>query len=172
MNNKSHLKPGMVLPRIVLPATTGGEVCLADEQGSSVLIVYPWTGRPGLPNPPHWDVIAGAHGSTPQLEGFRDLAADFAGLNVRLFGLSGQTTDHQREMVKRLSLPFPVLSDAEGRFAAALALPAFATGGENYLKRLTLIIRAGSIETLFFPVADPAAHASEVLGWLKRRPPL
>jgi peroxiredoxin len=156
----------MALPRILLPATTGRDICIADTPGTSVVIVYPWTGRPGHPDPPHWDDIPGAHGSTPELEGFRDLAPEFAALKVGLFGLSRQARDWQREMAERLRLPFPILSDAEGRFGAALALPSFATGGEIYLKRLTLILSSGNIETVFFPVPDPASHAREVLDWL------
>jgi peroxiredoxin len=120
---------------------------------------------PGRPNPPHWDDIPGAHGSTPEFEGFRDLAADFATLKVKLLGLSQQTTDYQREMAERLSLPFPVLRDNEGRMASALALPTFTTGGEIYLKRLTLIVRAGVIEAVFYPVPKPASHARDVLRW-------
>jgi peroxiredoxin len=158
---------GLVLPRIALPATIGRAICLAEVPGRSVLIVYPWTGRPGHPNPPDWDDIEGAHGSTPELEGFRDLNAEFAALDVALFGLSNQATDWQREMAIRLRLPFPILSDAEGRFGSALALPSFATGGESYLKRLTLIVASGVIEHSVFPVPDPAAHADEVLSWLK-----
>jgi peroxiredoxin len=163
----SPLKPGLVLPRVSLPATTGADICLAEVPGRSVLIVYPWTGRPGHPNPPNWDDIPGAHGSTPELEGFRDLSRDFAALNVGLFGLSGQANDWQHEMAERLRLPFPILSDAEGGMAAALALPSFATGGESYLKRLTLIISSGTIEHLFHPVPDPASHAREVLRWFR-----
>jgi peroxiredoxin len=164
----SPLKSGTALPRSVLPATTGGDICLADEPGLHVLVVYPWTGRPGLPSPPHWDDIPGAHGSTPELEGFRDLAAEFARRKVSLFGLSRQTSDYQREMATRLRLPFPILSDAEGRMASALALPSFTTGGEIYLKRLTLVVNAGTIEAVLYPVADPASHAGEVLSWLDR----
>jgi peroxiredoxin len=167
VNNTSHLKPGTALPRISLPATTGADICLAEVPGRSVLIVYPWSGRPGHPNPPNWDDIPGAHGSTPELEGFRDLSPDFAALNVGLFGLSGQASDWQREMAMRLRLPFPILSDAEGRMAAALALPSFATGGESYLERLTLIVSSGTIERLFHPVPDPAAHAREMLRWFR-----
>ena len=159
--------PGVALPRISLPATTGRDICIADALGISVLIVYPWTGRPGRPHPPNWDDIEGAHGSTPELEGFRDLAPEFAALNVGLFGLSRQTTDWQREMAARLHLPFPILSDAEGRFGAALSLSSFATGGENYLKRLTLIVSFGMIEAVFFQVPDPASHAGELLRWLR-----
>jgi peroxiredoxin len=159
----SPLKPGMALPRLALPATTGEEICLADEPGRSVLIVYPWTGRPGHPNPPNWDDIEGAHGSTPELERFRDLNAEFAALDVALFGLSGQATDWQREMVERLRLAFPILSDASGSMAHALGLPNFATGGETYLKRLTLILSSGAIEHVLYPVPDPACHAGVVL---------
>jgi peroxiredoxin len=164
----SALKPGMALPRVSLPATTGAEICLAEVPGRSVLIVYPWTGRPGHPNPPNWDDIEGAHGSTPELEGFRDLAANFAALDVALFGLSTQAPDWQHEMVERLRLPFPILSDAKGRFGSALSLPSFATGGESYLKRLTLVLSSGTIEAVFYPVTNPASHAGDVLRWLRR----
>ncbi len=88
---------------------------------------------------------------------------------MRLFGLSRQTTEYQRELAARLALPFPILSDAEGRFAAALRLPSFATGGEVYLQRLTLVIEDGRIETVFHPVPTPARHAAEVLLWLQRQ---
>jgi peroxiredoxin len=161
-----HLTPGLALPPITLPATNGQDMCVAALAGRSVIVVYPWTGCPGAPNPPNWDDIPGAHGSTPELKGFRDTADAFAQRATRIFGLSRQTTDYQREMAARLRLPFPVLSDANGCFATALALPSFATGGESYLKRLTLVIRDGSIGTVFYPVADPARHAGEVLAAL------
>ena len=106
--------------------------------------------------------IPGAHGSTPELEGFRVRHGDFAQEGVRLFGLSRQDTAYQRELVARLGLPFPVLSDAEGAFAAALKLPTFVTGGITYLKRLTLLIADGRIERVFYPVVDPAGHAAEI----------
>ncbi len=162
-----HAMPGMALPPITLPATDGTTIGLAGLSGRSVLAVYPWTGRPGRPNPPNWDDIPGAHGSTPELEGFRDLATRFAERDTRLFGLSLQSTAYQRELVQRLRLPFPILSDREAAFATALALPSFATGGETYLKRLTLAVRDGVIERVFFPVMDPAGHPGEVLCWLE-----
>jgi peroxiredoxin len=161
------IAPGAAVPSIRLPATAGPPVCLAETPGRSVLLIYPWTGRPGLPNPPDWDAIPGAHGSTPELEGFRDRAAAFAGLGVGLFGLSRQASDYQREMAIRLKLPFPILSDAEGLFARALQLPSFTAGGEVYLTRLTLVLDGGIIERVFYPVQEPARHAGEVLRWLE-----
>ena len=163
-----HLKPGTRLPPFALPATDGRQVDLVALAGKTLLIVYPWTGRPGHPNPPDWDALPGAHGSTPELEGFRDHAAAFAALGLRLIGLSRQTTEYQRELVARLGLLFPILSDAEGRFAAALGLPSFSTGGEIYLRRLTLLIDEGRIDRVFYPVRDPAGHAAELLLGLTR----
>lgn len=159
--------PGTLLPPVDLPATDGTEVDLASLPGRGIVAVYPWTGLPGKPNPPNWDDIAGAHGSTPELEGFRDLHDRFAQHGTRIFGLSLQSTDYQREFVERLRLPFPLLSDAEGVYADALALPSFATGGQSYLKRLTLAVRDGEVEWVFYPVPDPAGHAAEVLHWLE-----
>jgi peroxiredoxin len=159
----SHLTPGTNVPHVALPATDGTAVDLAALRGRSVIIVYPWTGRPGFPNPPDWDRIPGAHGSTPELEGFRDRHRDFMQEGLRLFGLSRQDTAYQRELVTRLGLPFPLLSDDAGAFGAALALPTFATGGATYLKRLTCLIANGRIERVFYPVIDPTCHAAEVL---------
>jgi peroxiredoxin len=162
-----QLKPGMALPSFVLPATDGTLVDIAVQPGRTLVVIYPWTGRPGQPNPPNWDDIPGAHGSTPELKGFRDRHAEFARRGLRLFGLSRQTTEYQREIVERLALPFPILSDAEGRFAEALRLPSFTTGGEIYLKRLTLAAKDGKIERVVYPVAAPAGHAAEMLARLK-----
>jgi peroxiredoxin len=158
-----HLKSGAKVPPVVLPATDGSEVSLAILAGRSIVAVYPWTGRPGHPNPPNWDEIPGAHGSTPELEGLRDHHADFARLGVRVYGLSRQTTDYQREMAARLRLPFLILSDAAGSFAASLRLPSFAAGGVTYLERLTLVVSGGIVESVVYPVPDPARHAADLL---------
>lgn len=162
-----HLRPGLLLPSVNLPTTDGTEICLPTLPGQSLVIIYPWTGRPGEPNPPNWDDIPGAHGSTPELEGFRDLASDFTELGVALYALSTQPTDYQREMVQRLKLPFPVLSDFEESFSRALRLPSFATGGEAYLKRLTLLVEGGRIAHVFYPVPDAARHSRDVLSRFK-----
>jgi len=127
------------------------------------VFVYPWTGRPGLPNPPRWDDIPGAHGSTPEAEGFRDAHDAFRDLGFGVFGLSGQTTADQQEFAARMHLPFPLLSDAAGTLRTALALPGFESGGVTYLKRLTFVLRDGRIERTVYPVHPPHTHASELL---------
>ena len=160
-----HLARGQAMPDLALPTTTGETVSFARLAGRAVVFCYPWTGRPGAANPPGWDDIAGAHGSTPEAEGFRDLYTAFADLDVAVFGLSTQPTEYQRELADRLALNYALASDAEFRFARALRLPVFEAGGERYLKRLTLVLGDGRIEFVFYPVHPPDAHAREVLAW-------
>lgn len=164
-----HLVTGLSLPDIVLASTDGAVVKLADVPALAIIFIYPWTGRPGLPNPPHWDDIPGAHGSTPEAEGFRDLNSKFAAQGAKVFGISSQDSGHQREFALRMRLPFPLLSDAALAFANALMLPRFETGGETYLKRLTIAALGGRIINVFYPVHPPDLHAAEVLAWLRSR---
>jgi peroxiredoxin len=161
-----HLKRGQRMPHLDLPTTAGRSVNFARAPGMVIVYCYPWTGRPGLPDPPGWDNIPGAHGSTPEAEGFRDLHAGFRHVGASVYGVSTQTTAHQSELVERLGLPFALASDEGFALQRALALPTFATGGVAYLKRLTLAVSDGRIERVYYPVARPAAHAREVCAWL------
>jgi peroxiredoxin len=163
----AHL-PGRPVPSIPLPATSGGPIDLAHVGPRPiVLYIYPMTGRPGVPLPDGWDLIPGARGCTPQTCGFRDAYQELRALGVDVMGLSTQDTDYQREMVTRLHVPFPILSDAAFHFADALQLPRFTVGGRVLLKRLTLILRAGRIEHVFYPVFPPNESAAVVLQWLR-----
>lgn len=158
-----HLTIGLKLPEILLRATSHAHTSLANLPGHSVVFIYPWTGQPGLANPPGWDDIPGAHGSTPEAEGFAELYPRFRELGASVYGLSTQDTDWQAEFGGRIGLPFPLLSDAKFAFAQALKLPTFKAGDTTYLSRLTLIIADGKIGHLFYPVHPPHTHAHEVL---------
>jgi peroxiredoxin len=160
-----HL-PGMPLPPVPLISTAGDAVDLAALPGRTVVYCYPMTGRPGSDLPPGWDEIPGARGCTPQSCSFRDHHADLRALGARVFGMSTQDTDYQREAAVRLHLPFELLSDTELAFAGALDLPTFEVDGMVLLKRLTLIIDDGRIEKVFYPVFPPDKSAEEVVGWL------
>lgn len=153
---------------MALSSTGGWETDLSSVPGLSVVTVYPWTGRSGVENPPGWDCIAGAHGSTPQLEGFRDLAREFDALGVGLFGLSRQDSAYQGELAVRLGLPFPILSDAAGRFGGELGLPTFRAGDGVYLSRMSLIVRDGAIADVIYPVHPPPDCARQTLERLGR----
>ena len=157
--------PGSRLPSVSLRATDGTEVTLAELPGRSVVFAYPHTGKPGessLGGDEFWDAIPGARGCTPQACAIRDSHARFEALGVRVFGLSTQSPEDQREAAERLHLPYPLLSDP----GAALGLPTFEVEGVTLYKRITLIARDGVIEDAIYPVFPPNEAAEQALARL------
>jgi peroxiredoxin len=171
----AHL-PGTRVPSIPLPSTAGGTVNLSTLPGRTVVYCYPRTGRPDQAVPEGWDEIPGARGCTPQSCAYRDRYADFQAHGTRVFGLSTQTTDYQREAVTRLHLPFALLSDHALTFARALRLPTFefawSFGDQpaELIKRLSLVLRDGRIEHVFYPVFPSNMDAERVGAWLAEHP--
>lgn len=162
---------GMSMPAVSLRGTNGKIVDLSKLSASrTVLYFYPMTGVPGKPLPAGWDAIPGARGCTPQASAFRDHAPELAELGTEILGCSTQTTEYQSEMAARLGLPFAILSDAEYKLCDALRLPTFEVEGVRLLKRLTLIVRNGKIEHVFYPVFPSNENAAEVVRWLRNNP--
>lgn len=174
---------GAALPDLELPDTGGGRVRLS-KLGEAVLFFYPRTGVPGqAPNPgfagEEWDSIPGARGCTPQSCGFRDLHAEFAGLGVRIFGVSTNTSEHQREFKQRNRVPFEFLSDSAMALTRAVGLPTFefpveSGGPTTLLKRMAWYVTpdAGGVarvRRVWYPVFPPDRNAAEVLAWTRRR---
>nr|WP_217643624.1 MerR family transcriptional regulator [Actinopolyspora righensis] len=161
--------PGTRMPDLPLRDTDGGTVRLdALGAGRTVIYVYPLTGSPRVDLPDGWDTIPGARGCTAEACGFRDhhrelLTAGAAGV----FGLSSQHSEYQRELVERLDLPFPMLSDPTHNLARALGLPTFRVDGLRLYERLTLIVHEGLVEHVFHPISAPREHAGQVLSWLR-----
>lgn len=165
-----HL-PGTPVPRIALPATSGGEVDLAQlATGLLVAYVYPRTGVPGEPLPVGWDDIPGARGCTPQNCSYRDSLAAFEGYGARPVGISAQSEAEQAEFAAREHIPYPLLADPGLSLAAALGLPTFEVeidGADVTLcRRLTFVAAAGVIVKAFYPVFPPDRDAAGVLAWL------
>ena len=161
-----HL-PGSRAPSVPLPATDGTTVDLSALPGRAVVYAYPRTSAPGGANLDGWDMIPGARGCTPQSYAFRDHFAELGALGVsHLFGLSTQDTAYQREAAERLRLPFPLLADERLDLARAMRLPTFEAGGMVLLKRLTLVLRDGLVEHVFYPVFPPDRSAADVAAWL------
>jgi peroxiredoxin len=157
----------MRLPSVPLAATDGSTVDLSRLAGKTVVYAYPRTGEAGKAPAPGWDEIPGARGCTPQSCAFRDHFQDLRALGARVFGLSTQTTEYQAEAVKRLGLPFSLLSDADLRFTRALDLPTFEFDGMTLLKRLTMVTDEGKVTKVFYPVFPPDENAAEVIAWLR-----
>jgi peroxiredoxin len=166
-----HLE-GARWPDLPLRATDGSVVNVSRVPGRSVVYVYPRTGRPGIAPPDGWDAIPGARGCTPQSCGFRDHFQNLRSLGVvRVYGLSTQDSDYQREAAERLHLPFPLLSDAGLELQPALRLPTFQASGMTLLKRLVMVVDDGVIAHVFYPVFPPDRSAEEVVAWIESRVP-
>jgi peroxiredoxin len=165
----AHLT-GMRVPSIALPSTKGGTVDLSALPGRTVVFCYPRTGHPDKPPAPGWDDIPGARGCTPQACAFRDNYDELKAFGItEVIGLSTQDTAYQREAVERLHLPFAMLSDEKLEFTRALDLPTFVVEGVTLVRRVTLVLHAGSIEHVFYPVFPPDANAPAVIHWLMER---
>lgn len=164
----AHLT-GTAMPPAALTATDGSDVRLDRLAGPTIVYAYPWTGRPGAPLLiDGWDLIPGARGCTPETCAFRDHHADLLAAGATaVYGLSTQDTTHQRELAERLHLPFAILSDVDLELTRALGLPTFEAAGRTLIKRLTLAIRDGQIERVWYPVFPPDGHAAEVLADLR-----
>ena len=161
---------GIKLPSIALCPTRGRMVDLSKLKGTTVIYIYPRTGRPDRELPTGWNAIPGARGCTPQSCAFRDHYQELKQIGVsELFGLSTQDTAYQQEAVERLHLPFELLSDEILEFAKSLRLPTFEVDGMKLIKRITLILRDGKIVKVFYPVFPSDRNAEEVIGWLTAR---
>ena len=157
---------GIRLPSLSLLATNGTKIDLSQVQGRFVVYCYPRTGTPNTSLPEGWDQIPGARGCTPQSCAYRDHYQELKALGSEVFGLSVQTTEYQTEMVNRLHLPFPVLSDQHFEFQRALKLPTFEVAGMTLLKRLTLIVMDGVVEAVHYPVFPSDSDPAWVIGKL------
>ncbi|WP_223693116.1 MerR family transcriptional regulator [Leifsonia poae] len=166
-----HL-PGLPIPPLALPTSDGGRIDLARlGRGRTIVYLYPLTGRPGVDLPDGWDAIPGARGCSTEACDFRDQYDDLRAAGVdAVYGFSSQQVDYQHEVVERLQLPFPMISDERHELADALSLPTFEAGGMRLYSRLTLVLREGTIEHAFYPIFPPNTHAQQVLRWLSAHP--
>jgi len=162
---------GRRVPALTLPATSGDALDLSALTGRTIVYAYPRTGRPGeAPLVEDWDEIPGARGCTPESCAFRDHHAELREAGADVVGLSTQDPDYQREAATRLHLPYPLLSDADLALTRALDLPTFEAAGQVLLRRLTLLVRDGVVEHVWYPVFPPDSHPQEVLSWLLSNP--
>ena len=163
---------GQTVPSLPLPSTRGGFVDLSANPGLTVVYAYPMTGRPDQQLPAGWDMIPGARGCTPQACAFRDHTADLEKCGVdHLFGLSTQDSKYQKEAAERLHLPYALLSDAAFQLTDALDLPTMRVADLRLLKRMTLIVKDGRIENVFYPMFPPDTAPAQVEAWLRKNTP-
>jgi peroxiredoxin len=154
---------GWPLPNVMLPASDGSSVNMRQVAGLCVCFCYPYTGKPGIPDPEGWDRIPGAHGSTPQALGYSALHAAFRERRAEVFGLSFDASEWQKDFVMRNQLRVRLLSDDRHQFASAFRLPTFKAGERSFLKRITLIARDGIVIAVRDAIEKPGDDAPATL---------
>ena len=149
---------GCRIPDLPLPAWT-------------VLYFFPGAFPPGMSGyPPGWGDIPGAAGCTLESMTYAARAEDFAAAGAQIRGVSTQRPDQLSAFAAHARLPFPLVSDQDGKLAAGLRLPTFRAAGVERFKRLTLLADPTStIRAVQFPITDPAASVAEMLTEVRAR---
>lgn len=162
---RAHDLIGRRLPEAVLPGPDGQPVSVAATGAWSVLYLFPGAYAPGTQGyPPAWSEIPGARGCTLESTTYAKRHPDFQAAGVRVYGISTQRPDQLADFSAYAGLPFPLLSDQDGRLAAGLLLPVFRAGGMTRFKRLTLLVDPQAVvRAVQFPVTDPAGSVEEML---------
>jgi peroxiredoxin len=102
-----------------------------------------------------------------QCREFGEHSLQFASMDHRVVGVSSQSARAQLALAIQEALPHIVLSDDRLELAQEMGLPTYEADGACLYERLTLIVRNGRVEKVFYPVPDPATHAAEVAEWLR-----
>ncbi len=100
---------------------------------------------------------------------FAERGLELAAMSHRVVGVSAQGSVRQLEMATQEALPHVMLSDERLELAEEMDLPTVEIDGVRVYERLTLVVWDGRVEKVFYPIADPAAHAAEVVEWLHGR---
>ena len=105
-------------------------------------------------------------GCTTEACAFRDNIFAFRKMGAEIVGISLDDVSSQQEFAEKYSLPFTLLSDAEGTVAEAYGvLRNF--GVMKVAKRETFIIAPDGSVARHYDDVDPDSHSAEVLGDLE-----
>ena len=139
--------------------------------GWTVLYCFPGAFAPGgQGHPPGWTDFPGAGGCTLDSLTYAAREPAFRAAGAQIRGISTQRPDQLAAFAEHARLPFPLLSDQDGRLAAALLLPTFRVAGTDRFKRLTLLLDPGAvIRAVQFPVTDPAGSVDDMLELLRTK---
>ncbi|MEI7056956.1 winged helix-turn-helix transcriptional regulator [Nocardioides sp. CCNWLW239] len=158
-----HALVGTRVPELALTAHDGSEVSLWVPGEWTVVFAFPGAYAPESHGyPPGWSDIPGTRGCTLECRTYAARHDDLGG--GRVLGVSTQRPDQLAAFHEWADLPYPLLSDADGRAASALRLPVFRAGGSDRLKRTTLLVDPeGIVAHVQAPVTDPAGSVDEMV---------
>ncbi|MEW5763778.1 MAG: peroxiredoxin [Acidobacteriota bacterium] len=151
------IEAGDRCPPFEVPDETGAVRTLKDLAGPRglVLYFYPKDNTPGC---------------TLEARDFRDLLPRFEALGYRVAGVSRDSQKSHCAFITKERLPFPLLSDADGRLSEAVG-----AWGEKVMYgrrskgmiRSTLVLDPGGTVLRAYPKVSATGHAATVLAHLE-----
>ena len=149
----SDIKVGVNAPRFELHDQSNAKHRLQDYLGKwVVLYFYPKDDTPGC---------------TKEACEFRDDIAILQNLNVQVLGISLDSADSHAEFANKFSLQFPLLSDIDGKVAAAYGSLS-KLGPIKFAKRHTFIIDPEGKLAKIYRSVKPASHSDEIIADIKQ----
>jgi len=141
-----RLEPISVAPGFKATDENGNIRRLSEFRGRPVVLYfYPKDGTPGC---------------TREACAFRDEWQQLQASGAQVIGVSVDSVESHAAFKKEHQLPFPLLSDPEGKVLAKYGVPRSPKG---YASRTTFIIDAQGMIRRIFPEVDPAVHVKQVL---------
>lgn len=140
-----------VAPAFTAPDETGTPRSLSEFRGKAVVLYfYPKDGTPGC---------------TREACAFRDEWQRIVAAGGHVIGVSLDSVESHAEFKRQHALPFPLLSDTDGKLLEAYGVEKNPRG---FASRTTFIIDAQGVIRRIFPEVDPAVHVNEVLAVLQQ----
>lgn len=132
---------------------------------TAALIVYLFPGSASSPAHGHDTPLADAE----EHRSFREAHEQLSSLGLIVVGVSSQPAATLQDAIAANRLTQLLASDPTLRLGKLLDLPTFPVGGGRAYERLTILIVAGQITQVFYPVPTPGRHAEEVLAHFMSR---
>ena len=152
----SELDIGMQAPDFTLPGQNGTEITLSALTGNPVvLFFYPKDDTPGC---------------TLEAQDFTGLAADFAAIGAKLFGISKDSLARHDKFIAKYGLEVPLLSDEHNDVCEAYGVwKEKNMYGRKYfgIERSTFLIGSDGKFARIWRKVKVAGHAEEVLAEAK-----
>jgi peroxiredoxin len=145
-----------------------GERLDVQSLGSKPLVLYCHPGiEPGTAVSEGEEDEQAVGADAAECRSFAERELELASMNHRVVGVSSQSAASQLDLATQEALPHVMLSDDRLELAEEMGLPTFEVDGVRLYERVTLIVRDGRVQKVFYPILDPAAHATEVAEWLR-----
>jgi thioredoxin-dependent peroxiredoxin len=141
----SKLKVGDAIPAVTAKDQNGQDVNLGESKtGYTLVYFYPKAMTPGC---------------TAQACSLRDSYTELQEKGVKIFGVSVDTIDAQKEFAEKDHLPFELLSDSDKKVIGAFGVPLFKNA---YASRQAYLFKDGKL-IWFDTKASTDAQAADVL---------